>query len=145
MNPHLAKERVMRSNAATLPPARRNLLEATIAGLALAERVRVRLGAAKPGHDRRGPARRRTEHGRPSRMSLLRRITRRTADLRPDPVSLAVLAIDRVGPAAVRASASGLEVCITAPDEATAAVFRAALCETARRRRTDRLIRIVVD
>jgi hypothetical protein len=32
-----------------------------------------------------------------------------------------------------------------APDEATAAVLRAALAETARRRATDQLIRIVVD
>lgn len=63
----------------------------------------------------------------------------------PDPVSLAIFAIDRVGPAAVRACASGIEVSITVPDEATAAVFRAALAETARRRGTDRLIRIVVD
>ena len=63
----------------------------------------------------------------------------------PDPVSLAIFAIDRVGPAAVRACASGVEVCVAAPDEATAAVFRAALAETARRRATDQLIRIVVD
>jgi hypothetical protein len=62
-----------------------------------------------------------------------------------DPVSLAVLGIERVGPAAVRAAASGVEVCVSAPDEATAAVFRAALAETARRRHTDRLVRIVVD
>ena len=62
---------------------------------------------------------------------------------RPDPVSLAIFAIDRVGPAAVRAS--GVEVCVAAPDEATAEVFRAALAETARRRETDRLIRIIVD
>jgi hypothetical protein len=63
----------------------------------------------------------------------------------PDPVSLAVFAIDRVGPAAVRACASGVEVRVLAPDEATAAVFRAALAQTARRRATDQLIRIVVD
>jgi hypothetical protein len=63
----------------------------------------------------------------------------------PDPVSLAIFAIDRVGPAAVRACASGVEVRVAAPDEATAAVLRAALAETARRRGTDRLIRIVVD
>jgi len=63
----------------------------------------------------------------------------------PDPVLLAIFAIDRVGPAAVRACASGVEVCVAAPDEATAAVFLAALAETARRRGTDRLIRIVVD
>jgi hypothetical protein len=62
----------------------------------------------------------------------------------PDPVLLAVLAIDRVGPAAVRACASGVEVSVAAPDEATARVLRAALAETARRRDTDRLIRIVV-
>jgi len=58
---------------------------------------------------------------------------------------LAVLEIDRVGPAAVRACASGVEMCVTAPDEATATVLRAALAQTARRRGTDRLIRIVVD
>jgi hypothetical protein len=48
-------------------------------------------------------------------------------------------------PAAVRACASGVEVRLKAPDEATAAVFRAALADTAQRRGTDRLIRIVVD
>ena len=63
----------------------------------------------------------------------------------PDPVPLVIFAIDRVGPAAVRACASGLEVRVAAPDEATAAVFRAALAQTARRRSTDQLIRIVVD
>ena len=63
----------------------------------------------------------------------------------PNPVSLAIFAIDRVGPAAVRACASGVEVRVAAPDEATAAVFRAALAETGRRRTTDQLIRIVVD
>jgi hypothetical protein len=44
----------------------------------------------------------------------------------------------------VRACASGVAVCVTAPDETTAAVLRAALDETARRRCTDRLISIVV-
>jgi hypothetical protein len=86
-----------------------------------------------------------TMYGRGGKPSLLRRITRRTADSAPDLVSLAVLAIDRLGPAAVRACASGVAVCVQAPDEATAAVFRAALDETAQRRFTDRLIRIVVD
>src|SRR5438105_4190848 len=47
-------------------------------------------------------------------------------DRTPDPVSLAVLAIDRVGPAAVRACASGVEVRVAAPDEATAKVLRQA-------------------
>ena len=76
---------------------------------------------------------------------LLHRFAGRKAMQTPDPVVLAVLAIDRVGPAAVRACASGVEVCVTAPDEATATVLRAALAQTARRRGTDRLIRIVVD
>jgi len=63
----------------------------------------------------------------------------------PDPVMIATLAIDHVGPATVRAVASGIEVQVAAPDEATAAVFRAALADTARRRSTDRLVRIIVD
>ena len=63
----------------------------------------------------------------------------------PDPVMIATLAIDDVGPATVRAVASGIEVRVTAPDEATAAVFRTALANTARRRSTDRLVRIIVD
>jgi hypothetical protein len=63
----------------------------------------------------------------------------------PDPVSLAVFAIDRVGPAAVRAAASGVEVRVFAADEATAAVIRAALAQTARHRPTDRLIRVEID
>jgi hypothetical protein len=79
-------------------------------------------------------------------MPLLQRFAARKAmQQTPDSVLLAVLAIDRVGPAAVRACASGVEVCVTAPDEATARVLRAALAQTALRRGTDRLIRIVVD
>jgi hypothetical protein len=78
-------------------------------------------------------------------MPLLQRFAGRKAMQTPDSVSLAVLVIDRVGPAAVRACASGVEVCVTAPDEATARVLRAALAQTALRRGTDRLIRIVVD
>ena len=78
-------------------------------------------------------------------MPMLNRFAGRRAVQTPDPVLLAVLAIDRVGPAAVRACASGVEVRVAAPDEATAAVLRAALAQTARRRGTDRLIRIVVD
>src|SRR5215472_14281129 len=79
------------------------------------------------------------------KISLLHRFAPQAAMRPPDPVLLAIFAIDRDGPAAVRACASGVEVRVTAPDEATAAVFRAALVETARRRGTDRLIRIVVD
>jgi len=78
-------------------------------------------------------------------LPLLYRFAARKGVQTPDPVSLAVLAIDRVGPAAVRACASGVEVRVAAPDEATARVLRQALAQTARRRDTDRLIRIVVD
>ena len=78
-------------------------------------------------------------------MPLLHRFPGGKVIRKPDPVLLAVLAIDRVGPAAVRACASGVEVRVAAPDEATAQVLRAALAQTALRRGTDRLIRIVVD
>ena len=80
-----------------------------------------------------------------SDLPLLHRFAPGKAIQTPDPVSLAVLAIDRVGPAAVRACASGVEVRVAAPDEATASVLRQALAQTARRRDTDRLIGIVVD
>lgn len=63
----------------------------------------------------------------------------------PDPVQIAVLAIETLGPASMRASCTGIEVRVTAPDEATAAIFRAALAETSRNRATDRLIRIVLE
>ena len=134
----------MTPSAAKKALPRRKLLKATIARLPLAQRFGVRVTAAAPAIRLPAP-RRRVEHGRAPKLSLLRRITRRTADSAPDPVSLAVLAIDRLGPAAVRACASGVAVCVQAPDEATAAVFRSALDETAQRRFTDRLIRIVVD
>ena len=106
----------------TQPPIRRTIFAATLARL-----------MSQPSFDRlRG-------------MLLQRRFADRRATQTPDPVSLAVLAIDRIGPATVRACASGVEVRVTAPDEATATVLRAALAQTARRRRTDRLIRIIVD
>jgi len=44
-------------------------------------------------------------------MPLLHRFARRRVIVPPDPVSVAIFAIDRVGPAAVRACASGVEVC----------------------------------
>ncbi|MBV9552187.1 MAG: hypothetical protein JO032_05280 [Alphaproteobacteria bacterium] len=63
----------------------------------------------------------------------------------PDPVKIAVLAMERLGRASIRASFTGVEVMVTAPDDATAAIFRAALSETTRTRPTDRLVRVVVD
>ena len=62
----------------------------------------------------------------------------------PDPVQIAVLALETLGPASMRASCTGTEVRVTAPDEATAEIFRAALAETGRNRATDRLIRVVL-
>src|ERR1700730_11265930 len=59
-------------------------------------------------------------------LPLLHPFAARKAIPMPDPVLLAVLAIDRVGPAAVRACASGVEVRVAAPDEATARVLRQA-------------------
>ena len=102
-------------------------------------------GAALARFAGKGEARSRSPFSALRKMPLLHRFAPRLVIAPPDPVSLAIFAIDRVGPAAVRACACGREVRVAAPDEATAAVFRAALAETARRRGTDRLIRIVVD
>jgi hypothetical protein len=112
----------MKAKKSAKPPARRTALRATLARFV--------------GHRR---------FNRLRDLPLLHRFAGRKAIPTPDPVSLAVLAIDRVGPAAVRACASGVEVRVAAPDEATARVLRQALAQTARRRDTDRLIRIVVD
>jgi hypothetical protein len=61
-----------------------------------------------------------------------------------DPVRIAVLAMEGLGRASMRASFTGTEVEVTVPDARTAAVFEAALSETTHRRPTDRLIRIVI-
>ena len=63
----------------------------------------------------------------------------------PDPVKIAVLAMESLGRASMRASFTGIEVKVAVPDDAMAAIFRAALSETVRTRPTDRLVRVVVD
>jgi hypothetical protein len=63
----------------------------------------------------------------------------------PDAVRIAVLAMESLGRASLRASFTGTEVRVTVPDAATAAIFEAAIAETMRSRSTDRLIRIVID
>jgi hypothetical protein len=63
----------------------------------------------------------------------------------PDPVKIAVLAMESLGRASMRASFTGVEVKVAVPDDATAAIFRAALSETIRTRPTDRLVRVVVN
>ena len=108
----------MTKDLAGNPPIRQKLLSATIERLKAAGRSPRRAGAIA---------------------------ARAAATPSPDPVMIATLAIDHVGPATVRGVASGIEVRVTAPDEATAAVFRTALANTARRRSTDRLVRIIVD
>ena len=65
--------------------------------------------------------------------------------LDPDPVQIAVLAIESLGRASMRAALTGIEVRVAVPDEAIAAIFRAALAETGRTRTTDRLVRVVID
>jgi hypothetical protein len=62
----------------------------------------------------------------------------------PDPVGIAVLAMESLGRASMRASFTGTEVQVAVPDARTAAIFEAAIAETAHRRSTDRLIRIVI-
>jgi len=62
-----------------------------------------------------------------------------------DPVRLAVLAMQGLGRASMRACWTGTAVEVVVPDPAIAAIFRAALAETVKTRPTDRLIRIVVD
>lgn len=62
-----------------------------------------------------------------------------------DPVQIAVLTLEHLSPASLRASFTGKEVCVAAPDAETAAVFRAALSQTAQTRSTDRLIRVIVE
>jgi hypothetical protein len=105
---------------------KRNVLAATLSKFRAARRsAKAGLGGGKP--------------------SLWIRFGARERGTGPDPVSLAVFAIDHVGPAAVRACASGIEVRIAAQDEATAAVIRAALAETARHRPTDRLIQVMTE
>ena len=110
------------------PQIRQSVFEATLARFA-----------------RKGVSRGRRRFDALRRLGLLDRFASRGVNNKPDPISLAIFAIDRIGPAAVRACASGVEVSVAAPDEATAEVCRAALAETAQRRGTDRLIRIIVD
>jgi hypothetical protein len=60
----------------------------------------------------------------------------------PGTVAMIAFAIDRLGPASMKAHWVGRPIEIDVPDAATAALFRAALDITARHRSTDRLITI---
>ena len=63
----------------------------------------------------------------------------------PQEVARLVMAIDRLTAASFRASCYGRPVTVTVPDQATAALFEAALAQTRVRRATDSMIRVVVD
>jgi len=89
--------------------------------------------------------RRREKRARPDWLPGPSLKSTRPAPIEPDPVRIAVLAMESLGRASMRASFTGVEVEVTVPDDATAAIFRAALAETIRNRPTDRLVRVVVD
>ncbi|HEY1503681.1 MAG TPA: hypothetical protein VGF92_05240 [Stellaceae bacterium] len=61
-----------------------------------------------------------------------------------DPVALTVLAVNRLGLATFRSSTSGKVATVSVPDARTAEIFRAALREMEKIRRTDRLVDVVV-
>lgn len=62
-----------------------------------------------------------------------------------DPVELTVLAVNRLGLATVRTATSGKVATVSVPDARTAEIFRAALREMQKNRRTDRLVDVIVD
>ena len=61
-----------------------------------------------------------------------------------DPVELTVMAVNRLGLATFRSSASGKVATVAVPDARTAEIFRAALREMQKARGTDRLVDVVV-
>jgi hypothetical protein len=61
-----------------------------------------------------------------------------------DPVELTVLAVNRLGLATLRSSTSGKIATVAVPDARTAEIFRAALAQMQKSRRTDRLVDVVV-
>lgn len=61
-----------------------------------------------------------------------------------DPVALTMLAVNRLGPATLRTATNGKALTVAVPDARTADIFRAALYEMQKTRRTDRLVAVVV-
>lgn len=66
------------------------------------------------------------------------------AETQIDPVELTVMAVNRLGLATFRTATSGKVAKVAVPDARTAAIFRAALEEMQKARKTDRLVDIVV-
>jgi hypothetical protein len=106
---------------------------------------------AKPVISRIAMVSRRIRRGREKRLKHDLPPMRPLAESMPPTASatdlarIAVLAMEGLGHASLRAAFTGREVCVPVPDATTAAIFRAAISETARTRLTDRLIRIVID
>jgi hypothetical protein len=61
-----------------------------------------------------------------------------------DPVTLTMLAVNRLGPATMRTATNGKALTVVVPDLRVAEIFRAALREMQKTRCTDRLVDIVV-
>lgn len=61
-----------------------------------------------------------------------------------DPILLTMLAVNQLGPATMRTATNGKALRIEVSDKRVAAIFRAALDEMQKARRTDRLVEIVV-
>ena len=96
-----------------------------------------------PGRRYRRGREKRFKQTEPLTRSLMTSVS--TVESTPDPIRIAVLAMETLGRASMRAAFSGTEVRVVVPDATTAAIFQAAIAETAERRSTDRLIRIVID
>jgi hypothetical protein len=77
-----------------------------------------------------------------------RRHTRRGIEPRPvsavDPVKLTIMAVNRLGPATLRAVWNGMPITVAAPDRQTAEIFRAALLQMGKARPTDRLVSVAL-
>lgn len=81
---------------------------------------------------------------RSARPHRARRRLDRAGQPQIDPVALTMLAVNRLGPATVRTATQGRALVIAVPDARTAEIFRAALQEMQKTRRTDRLVDVVV-
>ena len=61
-----------------------------------------------------------------------------------DPIELTIMAVNRLGPATLRAVSNGVPVTVAAPDHQTAEIFRAALLRMGKARPTDRLVSVAL-
>ena len=85
-----------------------------------------------------------TKPRRKPQLRLVPAVPKPTPALQIDPVELTVLAVNRLGLATFRSSTSGKGATVSVPDVRTAEIFRAALEQMQKNRRTDRLVEVVV-